>query len=570
MTDNNRTSKKIFIANYKAAMKAKFTREEFAQYLEVEVDTIGRRQRRIREEVGMDLPYLELDPDFDGTIDLEKVEVYEIVLKELLEKDRGPARISISENATQQVYLITSAQNATPVHKKFFAAMQQYISYRNGRLLIIPYRYKNPTSIFSDAGTDYWWEELTPYLVNNHIQLCRGLQVQGQIKMQPTAVRPLSGLESISGTDSAIFGHPKMQMKTIATPSKDFPKILTTTGACTIKNYTDSKAGHKGRFHHNISALVVEVDNGKFHIRQIHGEEDGSFYDCEYKYTTKGRERYSRIAGFVPGDIHAEMIDEDVERAVFVGKNSIVGTLRPEVVAYHDVEDFYPRNHHHRGNDVIAYGKHHFGRNNVEEGLQVSANFIDRHNRPTIQNLVIASNHNDAFDRWLKEADPKFDPENARFYYYMKFHQLGSIKRTPTGYKTFSAFPFWCKKPLDQPGLKSLENTRFLERDESFMVAGIEIGFHGDEGANGSRGSLMGMSRIGPKSIIGHSHSPGIEEGAYQVGLSARLDLEYARGPSSWLQTHCIIYPNGARTLVNVIHGEWRASYYGKEPPCTD
>ncbi len=90
------------------------------------------------------------------------------------------------------------------------------------------------------------------------------------------------------------------------------------------------------------------------------------------------------------------------------------------------------------------------------------------------------------------------------------------------------------------------------------MVAGVELGMHGDRGPNGSRGSIKNLRRIGVKSIIGHSHTPGIEEGCYQVGTSTVLNLEYANGPSSWLNTHCLLYPNGKRTLVNIIDGKWR------------
>lgn len=91
------------------------------------------------------------------------------------------------------------------------------------------------------------------------------------------------------------------------------------------------------------------------------------------------------------------------------------------------------------------------------------------------------------------------------------------------------------------------------------MVHGIEVGSHGHVGPNGSRGSVKSQARIGMKSVIGHSHSPGIRDGAYQVGTSSRLNLEYVRGPSSWLHTHCVIYANGKRTLINIINGEWRA-----------
>jgi hypothetical protein len=58
--------------------------------------------------------------------------------------------------------------------------------------------------------------------------------------------------------------------------------------------------------------------------------------------------------------------------------------------------------------------------------------------------------------------------------------------------------------------------------------------------------------------VIGHSHQPGIDEGAYQVGTSTGLRLEYNQGPSAWLNAHCVVYASGKRSLLFVIDGEWR------------
>jgi hypothetical protein len=90
------------------------------------------------------------------------------------------------------------------------------------------------------------------------------------------------------------------------------------------------------------------------------------------------------------------------------------------------------------------------------------------------------------------------------------------------------------------------------------MINNIEVGYHGDHGPNGARGSRAQFGKIGTKVIIGHGHSPGIREGAYQVGTSSLLDLEYVKGPSSWLATHCVVYSNGKRSLLNIVEGEWK------------
>lgn len=545
-----------FIRRYKAAVKAKLTRDQFAKLLGILPDSVIRRRLAVKKEFSVELALL---PNGTDEIDQDRLEKYNSYLSDLEKKDHVKVHTNVSGFKR---YVITSAQNATPVHVPFFSAIQTYCEHNDARLIVIPYRYKNPTSIWNDNNKDqeYWASELHEFLTEEELRLSNNLRVMGNIKIQPTATQPLSGFDGYTGTDSAVFAHPKIQLKTVPTPSQLLPKILTTTGTITVPNYTDSKAGWKSDFHHSLAALIVEIDDdGLAHIRHIHADDEtGAFYDITKYYTATEVTDGHRISALVTGDTHAEFIDAKVKAATYTSPDSLMKVLNPEIRILHDVEDFYSRNHHHRGNDIIAVGKHFFGRNNVEKSLQITADFIDETTVPDTINIIVKSNHDEAFDRWLREADPKFDPENAKFYYYMKYHQLANIKPSETGFSTIDAFEFWCHNPDQEPGLASKDHTRFLKRDESFVVSGIELGFHGDMGPNGSRGSIRNFANIGPKTVIGHSHTPGIHEGCYQVGVSARLDMSYVSGPSSWMHTHCIIYPDGSRTLVNILNGKWR------------
>lgn len=553
----------MFVLRYKAALEAKLTRQEFASILGIQPDSVRRRRLAVYHHSGLDLPLLANDENTEHASP-DKAKIYTsrvVALKAAKESFKIHDRSESAKNSIKK-YVITAAQNATPVHDKFLASILRYCEEHDAELIVIPYRYKNPTSIWSERnkGEEYWDRKLHPYIRNSHIKLNDKFRVVGHIKIQPTAVSPLSGFDGYTGEDSAVFGHPSVELRTIPTPAQKLPKILSTTGAITVPNYTDSKAGHKGEFNHSMAALVVEISGDKFFQRHIHADEvTGAFYDLDAYYSGNDIQKNCRVAALVTGDIHAEFHDPEVERATYTDKQSIMNVLRPEVWAIHDLEDFYARNHHHRGDDILAYGKHHFGRNNVEESLQISADFVDKHSKDGMLNLIVKSNHDEALDRWLKEADPKLDPENASFFHYMKYHQYKNLRQTSTGFETIDPFEFWCKNPESQKGLSNTDRTKFLKRDESFVVKSVEIGFHGDIGPNGSRGSIRSFSKIGPKLIIGHSHTPGIFQGVYQVGLSAMLNLDYAKGPSSWLHTHCVVYPDGHRTLIHVIKGEWKS-----------
>lgn len=553
-------SREDFILKYRAALKVKLSRENLSEILNVKPDSIIRRRLAIFRETGLDLPVLESNPY--EILDQEKLDKFNTELKNLTRNNT--IRTHNPVDFKKKIFVITSAQNATPIHEGFFSCILNYCEKRNAQLLVIPNRYKNPTSVWTqnNEGDEWWDSKLTPYICSDDLRLTKSLRVMGHIKIQPTAERPLSGFDSYTGRDSAIFGHPKVQLRSIATPSQDMPKLLTTTGSVTVSNYTDSKAGWKGDFHHSISAVVVEIDKDSiFHIRHIHGDPvSGCFYDLDKYYTPNTVEHNSRIEALITGDTHAEFIDRGVTQATYFAKDSMVNTLNPKYIVFHDVLDFYAQNHHHRGNDVIRIGKHRYGGGNVEEGLQTVADFLDSVSREGTTNVIVRSNHDEAFDRWLREAEPKLDPENAQFYHYMKWHQFRHVRRTETGYDTFDAFAYWCEHPENKKGLKSLKNTKFLKRGESFKICDVELAFHGDMGANGARGATTAFSKI-TKSVVGHGHYPEILEGCYRVGTNSRLDLEYQKGQiSNWMHTNCILYPDGKRTLVHIINGKWRGN----------
>lgn len=455
-----------------------------------------------------------------------------------------------------QRYIITSAQNATPVNKKFWKSIKQFERYHDAQVIVMPFRYRNPTSLWSENNiTDDWWDPcLRSHLMNDRVSLPCGLILMGDMKIQPTATNPLSGLDTVTGSKSAILGHPRVQMTTVPTPSKSLPKILLTTGACTERNYTESKAGKKGEHFHSMSATIVEVVGKNFHIRQAHATASGEFIDLDMCYKPESVEPAPRALGLVTGDTHAVFVDESVVQATYLAENSIVKRLKPRNLVWHDLLEFYCRNHHHRGNTLVNYAIHHSGMGNVEKEVIGAYELIDRCTPEDTNNIVVRSNHDEALDRWIKEGDWKTDPENSVFYLETALALLKNMDYTGGRPATIDPLAYWAKDHL-----KCFDKTQFLKRDQSKMLGPVEVSSHGDQGPNGARGSRKSFTKVGSQMIIGHSHSPGIEEGVYQTGISCNLNMGYNKGPSSWLHTHAVIYANGKRSLINVINGSYCA-----------
>ncbi len=446
---------------------------------------------------------------------------------------------------TQKRYVITSVQNNVPLNRNFVKSLRHYCHHYSADLIVIPMYYK----LYS--GVPVWPSELNGHYLSRQLSLNDNLEVRGDVFIAATAKNPLAGLDNISRQKSAIFGHSQLQMKMIATPKKELPKMLHTTGSLSEKAYSKTRAGIIGDFHHSHSALIVEIDGDTFHVRQLNADDKGCFHDLDLKVTPRGIKSGVRVSAVVFGDIHARFLDPNVKAATWTNKDSIIKTLNPEHEVLHDVIDFYSRNHHHKGNTFLNYLKHHKKTDSVAQEIQELGEIHNElWSRKDTRYHYISSNHHDAITRWLNEADPRQDPENAHFYHSLMAQMLGStdiVGHAPDPLQL-------CLRLL----IKNYKDTHFWGRDERFILHGIDLTNHGDKGSNGARGSAASFAKAGYKTVTGHTHTPQIEKGAYVVGCSCVLDMEYNTGYSSWLHTHCVIYPNGKRALINIINGKWR------------
>jgi hypothetical protein len=177
-------------------------------------------------------------------------------------------------------FIITWAQNNTPVHETFISNIEAYAKFLNADIHVIAGRYKNPTSVFTDQKNDNWSGRVSEYLDANRHEVHKHMWIMSDVKIQPTAIDPMTGLQGMSGINSCVFGSPKVHMETIPVLEGNLPKMMLSTGACTVKNYTDSKAGKKGEFHHALGFVLVEIkDKDTFFARQVTATDDGDFND---------------------------------------------------------------------------------------------------------------------------------------------------------------------------------------------------------------------------------------------------------------------------------------------------
>jgi len=453
-------------------------------------------------------------------------------------------------------YIITAAQNNTELHEGFWRSVLRCAGINGYELIVPPTRYRNPTNQIEheELEDEVWWPSDTMhYIADNEIHLSAGLWYMGNVRIAATAVNPLVGLHDLTKGASAVFGHAQAQMRCIPTPQNELPKMLYTSGSCSVKNYSETKAGTKGEFHHSLGAVIVEKDEqGHAHLRGVVASDDGSFHDLVWKYGPKGVDRVSGIPAIVTGDEHSRFNDPQVRAATY-GPGGIVEQTRPERIVRHDVQDTYSVSHWHRRNTITRVVKRRTGMDDLLAELEATRQYIDNTTPEWASNIIVQSNHHEHITRWLNETDPRHDPNNLRLWCELMLAVERGAEMTDHGVEHPDPFALWCAPRLESA-------TRFLERNESLVIEVVEVSLHGDQGPNGARGSAANLSKIGAKTVIGHSHTPCIEKGCYQVGTSSQLRLEYTSGPSSWMHTHCLIHPNGKRQLIHVVDGRWHGN----------
>ena len=457
-----------------------------------------------------------------------------------------------------KVLFFSAVQDKSDIHEQWLTNVEAYMKHRNGSIHLSSFTYNK--RLFEENRKDNNYQtyhpRAIPYMDNRQFQIGKKLIWCGEMNTLPTAVSPLTGFETYTRDCWGIFPHAKVQLKSIPTMKGTPAKQIMTTGATTLPNYVQKRAGILASFHHVIGGIIVEIDRfGNHFCRQVQADHDGSFYDLNY-FVDKGKvKRNDRVEAITWGDIHFEKLNETVANVnwgLYDGRtDSIIAELKPKYQFFHDATDFECRNHHSIKDPHFRYKAWLKGKESITEMFEKLGQFFLATQRKNCVSVVVESNHDLAVLRWLKEVDWRTDPINAKFNLRANTYLLDCIDEDNSD---VSILQWAINQKLPDIDIE------FLLQDESFLICDgrIECGMHGHLGPSGSRGSPSQFSRMGNKSNTGHTHADGIIDGVYTAGTSSDLDLGYNKGPSPWSNSHIVTYPNNKRTIITIQNGNWR------------
>jgi hypothetical protein len=438
-------------------------------------------------------------------------------------------------------FVVTTAVAGCSVDKNFLASIKTFCKKRKAELLVL---------IAADSSRKASCDFVDPVIptesiVVSDVSLNSNVYLN-TIKLNAKQIDPITGVLRIGQRQGGfIYASPKQRLKFNPTSKAKYTHAVMTTGAITLPKYgTDrymsDRTSQLAENDHIMGAVIVEIlDDKKYFFRQVQADSNGCFIDLGIQYGPDGVDTIEPEA-IVLGDLHSGETDPTAKACW----KELCDLLKPKTLVLHDAFNGRSINHHEENNIVIraqlALSNQLILRNEIK-GLAKDLNELCTW---TDQVVIVKSNHDDFLDRYLQAGKYLFDPHNHRYALDLAIALLDSKDPLRTA--------------VEKEGLKKPSQVRWLKRDETFILAGIQLGEHGDQGPNGSRGSVKSMESSYGTCVTGHTHTPEILRNAWVVGTSSYLRLSYTKGASSWMHTSCIVYPNGSRQLINVIDGRWR------------
>jgi len=406
-------------------------------------------------------------------------------------------------------------------------------------------------SYFKDKKVLYSMKE-KEHLLNQNIK------ISGMVEPPQNMDIPTSRDRFVQKDQSVIMAHSKQRFRCVPTGNKKLPKIIATTGCCTLPNYNIDRKNATGNRRadialrdHTYGAIIVEVISPThYNLRHIPSQSNGKFIDMGVKFNGDKKPQKVGVEALILGDLHVGETDEKTMKANY----EMIDFFKPKRLFVHDLADSYSINPHEKEDWVIQAIKSRLNMLNLNKELEGYYNVLLELSKvmgKRSEILIVPSNHDNFIYRYIAEGNFLKDPINAEVASYL-FHEV--VKKS--------------KRPEDgadlivEEGIKKIgkipSNVYFLKFRDEYKVWGYELANHGHLGHSGGKGSTKAQELMYGKSITGHTHSPEILRDTIVVGTSSKLDLGYTIGGSKWMAANAVLYDGGLVQLLPIINGKWK------------
>lgn len=439
-------------------------------------------------------------------------------------------------------FVVTTAVQEKEVNKAFLRSIKNYAERNNALMLVLPC--EDVASRGKEASKNI---KLSPDLADFRVifkdtYLNKNLCLGG-INVSAKQINALTGLDRMvkEREASLIVASPKVFLKYIPNMHDEIPPALMTTGAITLNNYDTDRYMSKrtstlAENDHDYGVVLIEIENDNiFHFRQVQASKEGTLTDMGIEYLPDGSIEKLEGTVMVMGDSHVGYHDRELHEKVM----ELAEETNVDTIVLHDVFHGSSISHHDAKKSITRAIRAQEGRLGLEVECRAVKNYIEAIEERGFKVVIPQANHNNHLLRYLEEGRYVEDPVNLRFAASLIAPAIDKIN--PLQYAIESLLGF--KK----------DTVKWLDKDKSYKVYGVELSVHGDRGANGAKGSLAAFEKGLGNCVVAHSHSAAILRKVFCVGTVGEMDMGYNEGMSNWTRTCCLIYSNGTKQLVNFI-----------------
>lgn len=463
-------------------------------------------------------------------------------------------------------------------HQGFMKSIETFLANNtNSKLYILPMRaHQKPlvaqTSEYDSTIMQYRSRFVTDMDINGNLKIF-------DARLNPQQVNPVTGLHHIqdgipgylfrnedSSGDighyvknkrpSLVVAHTKQMMEVIPTGKSTLPRIIHSTGTCSMPDYRlDERIGKISHSMHTLGGLIIDIVGDYFFFRQVQANlKTGEFIDLGYRYHPDGRVVEERPLLAKIADWHVGEADPVAEAATF----EQLEYLDPIERIYEDFFSGMSVNPHLWNKDRALersllpacfqslQAEREICQMKIKEILEKS-----KHQK-NVKHIVNACNHHRFLNRWLESEQYLKEQQN---------HALGDDLKVALrrGHDPVKILLDSDKEDILEAIVKGYHSQmEWASAEDSYVVEGIENGEHGDNGIRGAKGSKQSHYLAYGKGNFGHGHSPYIYNGIYGTGALAEYKQSYSkRQPITTLHTNVYQYKGGHRQLITEIGGEW-------------
>lgn len=448
------------------------------------------------------------------------------------------------KTADIETMVFTAVMPAADLYKPGYSSIQTFLKKRGAKLHILPTRGLHHKHIHYEEEV----AALEEYFVTE-LSISENL-VAKDVKAYATIPYPLSWktieLAKLENK-SAIIAHPKQHFKAIVVQDWEKPQMAMTTGFITTRKWFNTESHYLAQRKSVLGGVILEIDYKKklFFARHFQFSKDGSFTDLGKRYFPDGSVKDEPPAHLTIGDYHSGHTEQHALDATY----KMIRELGVKRVSLHDVMDGQSINPH-EADDIIAQIDRPEWAESLEKELHLLGKNLTEFVSKVPKNVqidIVASNHDDFLERYLRKERFKGDRVNAALAWNLA-NAMIEHRRKSASREILNPVKYWVEK--NYPNLVGRINWFKLGEVCRITDKKIDIASHGHKGPRGAKGTTKNYKLSLGACNIGHHHEPEVIDDVWVAGTLARY-FDYNRGQSSGTQNANIAtYEDGSRQIL--------------------